>query len=293
MPSPSKRSRQLDYLSTKFSNHSFSSIASGSDAGTFHSAHAQPVPVELVPVSRKSVTKEIVQAISPANSAQPPTISSVRMIRQDSGFSDGLPRSNRSSMSSSSVRRSSLSKREPKRRTTNSSLSSSTRPSTKRASRSTPNGISRSSTSSGQRPTMQQRHTTPYNQPAYQFFHFPTFTDPRDPPQVEEESPTSPPPPPATVQYWTSDSTRRLEYAAIDAASRGVKGFLIKMMPDCILPPSSRHTRFCKGDDEDEDLGSVRRYRLHLPEERCPITSGKGKGFWKGLGWGRSRRGSC
>jgi hypothetical protein len=111
------------------------------------------------------------------------------------------------------------------------------------------------------------RHTSPYSQtvhaPAYQFFQFPTLADPHP----EPDSVASPSPPPATVQYWTSDSTRRLEYAAIDAASRGMRGFFIKLVPDCILPPNSRRTRFHEG-DADSDVGSVRRYRLALPEEK-------------------------
>jgi hypothetical protein len=58
-----------------------------------------------------------------------------------------------------------------------------------------------------------------------------------------------------------------LEYAAIDAASRGVRGFFIKLVPDCILPPKARRTRFHE-DDADSDAGSVRRYRIPLPEEK-------------------------
>ncbi|KAG5977052.1 hypothetical protein E4U55_007084 [Claviceps digitariae] len=66
-------------------------------------------------------------------------------------------------------------------------------------------------------------------------------------------------PPPATTHYWTSDSTRRLEYAAIDAASRGVKGWVRRhLIPDCF---TTRHVGF------DDDSGSVRRYRLELLEE--------------------------
>jgi hypothetical protein len=57
------------------------------------------------------------------------------------------------------------------------------------------------------------------------YVQFPT------PDLVELAEPTSDevavtPQPPQTTHYWTSDSTRRLEYAAIDAASRGVKGWV-------------------------------------------------------------------
>ena len=111
---------------------------------------------------------------------------------------------------------------------------------------------------------MRSRHTTSDAQIApHQFFQFPTLQDPA---QVSEPAP--PPPPPATVHYWTSDSTRRLEYAAIDAANRGVRGFFIKLVPDCIISPGSRRTKF-HSDDADSDAGSVRRYRLVLPEEKA------------------------
>ncbi|KAF4122201.1 hypothetical protein GMORB2_7794 [Geosmithia morbida] len=67
---------------------------------------------------------------------------------------------------------------------------------------------------------------------------------------------------PQTTHYWTSDQTRRLEYAAIDAASCGVKGWIRRHLPDCIGANSSkRHISF------DDDTGSVRRYRLELEED--------------------------
>ncbi|CAH0056335.1 unnamed protein product [Clonostachys solani] len=67
--------------------------------------------------------------------------------------------------------------------------------------------------------------------------------------------------PPQAQHYWTSDRTRRLEYAAIDAASRGVKGWIKRnLVPDCFVA-EDRHVAF------DDDSGSVRRYRLELEEE--------------------------
>ncbi|KAK5662298.1 hypothetical protein OQA88_8204 [Cercophora sp. LCS_1] len=111
------------------------------------------------------------------------------------------------------------------------------------------------------------------------YFHFPHFTSSE--PKVEEtelsvnphdgylsmspvptrsESPTYPPPPQSTT-YWTSDRTRRLEYAAIDAASRGVRGWVMRhMVPDCFVPKSKRRIGF------EDDRGSVVRYRLELEE---------------------------
>lgn len=71
---------------------------------------------------------------------------------------------------------------------------------------------------------------------------------------------------PSTTHYWTSDSTRRLEYEAIDAASKGVRGFLIRLVPDCILPDQVRRTRFWRHDcQRGKKEGSVRRYRLSVP----------------------------
>lgn len=79
-------------------------------------------------------------------------------------------------------------------------------------------------------------------------------------------SPASPiaTPPPQTTHYWTSDRTRRLEYAAIDAASRGVRGWVMRnIVPECLVSRDNRRNGF------DDDGGSVRRYRLDL-EIECP-----------------------
>ncbi|KAK8084338.1 hypothetical protein PG997_005609 [Apiospora hydei] len=84
------------------------------------------------------------------------------------------------------------------------------------------------------------------------------------------------PPPPQTTHYWTSDHTRRLEYAAIDAASQGVKGWMLRhVVPDCFIPKENRRLRF------DDDTGSVRRYRLELDD--VPEKEGAGRG--RKLGW--------
>ncbi|RCI15941.1 hypothetical protein L249_2528 [Ophiocordyceps polyrhachis-furcata BCC 54312] len=66
----------------------------------------------------------------------------------------------------------------------------------------------------------------------------------------------STPLPPQTTHYWTSDRTRRLEYAAIDSAPRGLRGWLRRR-----LGFRPRHISF------DDDSGSVRRYRLHLSDD--------------------------
>ncbi|EPE04292.1 hypothetical protein F503_01296 [Ophiostoma piceae UAMH 11346] len=99
--------------------------------------------------------------------------------------------------------------------------------------------------------------------------HMPSFNDPyadsAPVPGLSPSSPSSPSSPydapPQTTHYWTSDHTRRLEYAAIDAASRGFKGWLMRhMVPDCFVPKAKRRVTF------DDDTGSVRRYRLELDE---------------------------
>ncbi|KAK7747412.1 hypothetical protein SLS53_001667 [Cytospora paraplurivora] len=83
----------------------------------------------------------------------------------------------------------------------------------------------------------------------------------------DDDSPLTTQQPPQTTHYWTSDRTRRLEYAAIDAASRGVRGWIMRnCMPECLVPKEKRRVAF------DDDTGSVRRYRLDL-EIECPEDS--------------------
>jgi hypothetical protein len=85
------------------------------------------------------------------------------------------------------------------------------------------------------------------------------------------------PPPPQTTHYWTSDHTRKLEYAAIDNASKGVKGWVLKhVVPDCFVPKENRRLDF------EDDTGSVRRYRLEL---ECDEETGKKRGKGKKMGW--------
>jgi hypothetical protein len=91
------------------------------------------------------------------------------------------------------------------------------------------------------------------------------------------------------VNYWTSDRTRRLEYAAIDAASQGIRGFVNKLIPECMLSKEFKRTRFCRG-DEGSDAGSVRRYRLDLPadeeEEKYAAKGPERMGFFRRLSGG-------
>lgn len=120
------------------------------------------------------------------------------------------------------------------------------------------------------------------------FFHFPS----PDPIQLADSQPDervaptpAPTPPPQTTHYWTSDRTRRLEYAAIDAATRGVKGWIMKhLIPECFVPKENRHVPF------DDESGSVRRYRLDLEEEQRDEKVVSIKGFRRRRGWRFWRR---
>lgn len=133
---------------------------------------------------------------------------------------------------------------------------------------------------------------------------------------------------PSTVQYWTSPETRRREYEAIDAASRGVRGFCLKMLPDCLVPKEFKVQGFAQregsnGETGEEmaergrkasestaggslrkrpgkrgkgDEGSVRRYRIDIEEvdpispelEREHERARKESGKRKWFSWGRS-----
>jgi hypothetical protein len=233
-------------LSPNFNNHSTTSITSV--AATFHSAQAAPA----IEMDHSSTT---VLSYKPE-----PEHSSTIMSRTDSGYEAGYERRSTSTSSSRS------------RRPRHSISSTSPRPTNKRASRST---ASSSTHRTSPRPGLQSRYTTPRGpegqneaQPPYQFFQFPSLSPPTAT-SSELEAPPAPSShaqlPPATIHYFLLPETRRLEYAAIDAASRGVRGFITKLLPDCILPSEFRRTKFHDG-DKDSDAGSVRRYRLNFPD---------------------------
>ena len=236
-------------LTTHWHNRSLSSVVS--EAATFHSAQGHP-NIPGMELSRLHTSSPSPLTTTQTNNPEVNKLESTQMSRQDSGFSDGVS-SGRTSTSST-------------RRHRHSSSTTISRPSAKRAARSHPIPTRHSTSSS--RPHIRTRHTTYTIQPSQssnQFFHFPSLP----PPAPVDPSPEPIPLPPVTCHYWTSDSTRRLEYAAIDAASRGVKGFFIKMVPDCILPLEKRRPRF--HEDDGSDAGSVRRYRLDLPEEKVNV----------------------
>jgi len=80
-----------------------------------------------------------------------------------------------------------------------------------------------------------------------------------------------------------------MEYAAIDAASQGIRGFVNKLIPECMLSKDFKQRRFCNG-DEGSDAGSVRRYRLDLPteqeEDNNNRKNGERMGFFRRLSGG-------
>ncbi|KAL2149228.1 hypothetical protein VTH82DRAFT_8576 [Thermothelomyces myriococcoides] len=135
-------------------------------------------------------------------------------------------------------------------------------------------------------PSHQQQQQQPVT-----YFYFPDFT-PTEPAEQQTATNSICTAPPQTTHYWTSDRTRRLEYAAIDAASKGVRGWVMRhVVPDCFVPPSKRMVGF------EDDRGSVVRYRLELgadeesaDAEKKSDSAAKVKGWWKGWWFGFRRR---
>lgn len=207
-----------------------------------------------------------------------------RMQRQDSGYESITPHRTSTSNGRPTVTRRSSNGSTTEKTSKTQGLRN--RPSLRRAKNSHP-------LYNGGRNSNQSLHlvrTSNSSQPTA-FFHFPS----PDPVQLAEPAPDRnlaptpvPTPPPRTTHYWTSDRTRRLEYAAIDAATRGVKGWIMRhLVPDCFIPGDNRHVSF------DDDSGSVRRYRLELEDDMTghkvekmevaeePVSRRKGWRFWR------------
>ncbi|TQV97884.1 hypothetical protein IF1G_03627 [Cordyceps javanica] len=186
-----------------------------------------------------------------------------KMQRQDSGYESYEPPSPRMSMSMSmssggsrpsagNVTRRNSSASNPRLR--------SSRPCTRRSARSY-NTYSSGGGGGNQAPPYAVRSYAQSQPVGYVQFPTPDLVELAEPSASEAQALTQPQQLPQTTHYWTSDSTRRLEYAAIDAAGRGVKGWVRKhLVPDCLVP-DQKHLSF------DDDTGSVRRYRLHLEED--------------------------
>ncbi|KAL4938180.1 hypothetical protein BDV06DRAFT_215302 [Aspergillus oleicola] len=79
-------------------------------------------------------------------------------------------------------------------------------------------------------------------------------------PEMKETQPT--------IIEWTSPSTRRREYKEIDRASSGVRGFWRRVAPRWCQFGDSRVPFYVEREDGKANYeGSVRRFRLDLPDE--------------------------
>lgn len=242
---------------------STSALSAASDS-TYHSFN----DIELYEPVVASPPRQPVQVRSPLwKESKDGTFESIPMRRQDSGY-ESMPSGSRSGGSHDfSHRRGSA---------TSSNLSQSharprTRPSMRRANRSTP------SPRTGRAGGPQLNRTMSLHTQQNTYYHFPTPKLTLDIDEGVHDVEPLYPPPPQTTHYWTSDHSRKLEYAAIDAASRGVKGWIMKhVVPDCFIPKENRRLRF------DDDSGSVRRYRLEL---ECDDGVGKERRRGKRLRW--------
>ena len=79
------------------------------------------------------------------------------------------------------------------------------------------------------------------------------------------------------VIHWTSPSTRRREYAAIDASHRGLRGLVRRLAP-ALCFGSSRQQFYDEKKKDTSDTCSVRRYRLDLPDD-CRTAASSSYGF--------------
>jgi hypothetical protein len=146
------------------------------------------------------------------------------------------------------------------------------RPSVQRAAKSMPASYPRRHTGT----SLSVGKSQVQNSTSYYFFPSPDAITGSDE-GVDEPAEVYHHPPPQTTHYWMSDHTRRLEYAAIDNASRGIKGWVMKhVVPDCFVPKSNRRLTF------DDDSGSVRRYRLELDCDDCSMKAANRS---RKLGW--------
>lgn len=204
---------------------------------------------------------------------RPPTATAMK--RQDSGY-ESRNTTPRNSISHSHTRPSPP----PRRRTSTSASTASAAP----RSRAPTRPSTRRSAKSYHHPNSSSVHVVkpPVSAPVVvqsSYFQFPSPDPEEDIAKQREELNVTPAPvPPQPTHYWTSDRTRRLEYAAIDAAQRGVKGWIRRnLLPDCISARDERHIPF------DDDTGSVRRYRLELEdddEKSVAVQKRKTWHFW-------------
>ncbi|KAI1490955.1 hypothetical protein F5X96DRAFT_512078 [Biscogniauxia mediterranea] len=193
------------------------------------------------------------------------------ILRHDSGYESIHSGSRLWSSQSSNRRNSTISL------TSSAQSGPRTRPSIRRTHKSTSSHLGRLSG--------QQLHMTvsqQQQQQTYAYFYFPTpeamaetLGDDEAIHDVEQTYTA----PPQTTHYWTSDQTRRLEYAAIDASSKGIRGWFLRIIPSRFVPKENRRLRF------DDDTGSVRRYRLDLDCNECDGKDGSNGDNKKKKGW--------
>ncbi|TQS34860.1 hypothetical protein Golomagni_04742 [Golovinomyces magnicellulatus] len=239
-----------------------SSISTISEAATFYSAHEIPQS-QFISNYKKPNSIGGMKVLQKRKSSQSSFLP--RLNRQDSGYaaySGDTPSSLRSSSTFHSKTK------------CGSRIGSESRTPKSRTARSTCAHLPPSNSHSHYHKRLVTYNNRPYHlyQQTY-LTRYPSFSlnewKAKDITSDEDFQKAFPQPPiPSTIHYWTSDNTRRLEYAAIDAASSGVRGFLVRLVPDCILPAQKRRTRFFGHDGaKGEKEGSVRRYRLTLPDE--------------------------
>lgn len=78
------------------------------------------------------------------------------------------------------------------------------------------------------------------------------------PAEPEELTSTDP------VIHWTSIESRRKQYAEIDRRNTSFRKFMRKLLPGRLSKPA---TLDFYNEKDESDTGSVRRYRLDLPDE--------------------------
>lgn len=87
-----------------------------------------------------------------------------------------------------------------------------------------------------------------------------------DEPEQQEDQPPHKPVP-ATVMDWTLPSTRKREYAKIDRSNRGIRGLWGKVTPRWLHGNGKRTPFFDESKRGKEYEGSVRRFRLDVPDD--------------------------
>ncbi|QKX59082.1 uncharacterized protein TRUGW13939_06212 [Talaromyces rugulosus] len=94
--------------------------------------------------------------------------------------------------------------------------------------------------------------------------------EPSQPPQSPHEQV------PTTVIDWTSPSTRRREYEAIDRSNRCFRRIWRRMTPRCFRPSGARTPFFETGKDGKANYeGSVRRFRMDITDEKEAVSRPK------------------